>query len=112
MNRPTPLLSLVILTLLLAGCGAGTPEEREDPGEPGITVSGKLLFPNGSAASEITALVAGQVITPNADGSFQAEDVEAPYDVSVKYDAFPAVISFQGLTVEEPVLLIQSPGSV
>lgn len=115
MNRPTPLLSLVILTLMLAGCGAGTPEEREDPedpGETGITVSGKLLFPNGSAASEITALVAGQVITPNVDGSFQAEDVEAPYDVSVKYDAFPAVISFQGLTVEEPVLLIQSPGSV
>ena len=113
MNRLTQhFISLVLLTLLLAGCGGGAPADTDpdpDPEESGITVSGKLLFPNGSAASEMAVVVSGQATTTDASGAFQVENVEAPYEVAAHYDTLNVVVAYQGLTVEEPVLVLLDP---
>lgn len=111
MQRLAPLLSFVVLAVVLAGCGGGA---ASTPTDTGITVSGRFLLPDGTAASGITALIADEVVTPAADGSFQAAGIEAPYDVSVliSVPAADVVVSFQGITREDPVLVLPDLGSV
>lgn len=106
MRRPTQFILLVLPMFLLAACGGGGAGNTEDPEPSLITVSGTLLNPDGSAASGLPVVVAGRATTTDTSGAFQVDDVETPYEVTVYHSAFNTVIAFQGLTVEEPALVI------
>ena len=83
-------IGLVLLLALVIGCGEGAPLPRPE----GVTVSGKVLLPNGSPVTGGTLVlkpdggVFGATAEIQADGSFTLQDTGNSDVVPGKYQVF------------------------
>lgn len=75
--------------------------------DQGIDVQGVVLGLDGRPAPGVDVTVTGAgTETTGADGRFTIADVDTPYDIHVLHPAEPLVVTYVGLTRDDPVLLL------
>jgi hypothetical protein len=104
--------AIALAFTLLAGSGCSK-SSSTGPGGGGagsvITVSGKVIYTNGTSVAGIPVVVTGLASTnTDANGNFSIANVTTPYDIAVVDGTNKSAIMYRGLTRSDPTLVYVS----
>jgi hypothetical protein len=94
-------------TLTASGDGGSATDDLTVTVDTGIDVAGRVLGLDGRPAPSVLVTVLGVGTVPaNFDGTFVLPDVQPPYTIHVRHPLEPLVVTYVGLTIPDPVLIV------
>lgn len=94
-------------TLTASGAGGTVSDDVTVTVDTSIDVAGQVLGLDGRPAPGVLVTVLGVGTVPtNFDGTFVLAGVEPPYTLHVRHPTEPLVVSYVGLTLEDPVVIV------
>lgn len=91
------------LLLLLTACPGNS--------TPGLTVTGKVVYPTGEAGAFLPVMVANKVTSTDAGGNFSAGGISAPYRLVVVQPTQKYAQIFEGVTRADPTVIAVGSGN-
>ena len=94
-------------TLTASGDGGSATEDVTVTVDTGIDVAGRVLGLDGRPAPGVLVNVIGVgATTTGVDGGFVLPGVQPPYTIHVRHPSEPLVVTYVGLTMPDPVLIV------
>jgi hypothetical protein len=94
-------------TLTASGTGGTVTDDVTVTVDTSIDVAGQVLGLDGRPAPGVLVTVIGVGTVPTSfDGTFVLAGVEPPYTLHVRHPTEPLVVTYLGLTLEDPVLVV------
>lgn len=94
-------------TLTASGPGGSDTADLTVTVDTALDLVGHVIGLDGRPAPSVLVSVLGVGTTTTAfDGGFALPDVEPPYTIHVRHPTEPSVVTYVGLTVDDPVLVV------